>query len=108
MANAHEKDPASVSGVPVLACAPGSPSALAGVRRRDVILECNGVRVHNIDDYLAARDLVESNIHLLVWRDGAEVSVDIPVSDYRTSPEDVEGLAVAAFSDSPKRPPPQA
>jgi S1-C subfamily serine protease len=65
----------AVQGIPVLGCLPGSTAADAGVRYGDILLEVNGLRTINIDDYLAGRRLRSDGIALRLFRDGNELSL---------------------------------
>jgi S1-C subfamily serine protease len=64
-----------VQGIPVLGCLPGSTASEAGVRYGDIVLEVNGVRTVNIDDYLAGRKLRSDGMALRLFRDGHEFSL---------------------------------
>src|SRR5689334_16642673 len=52
-----EEIAATVRGVPVWGCLPGSTAAEAGVRYGDIVIGVNGVPTPTIDEYLEARKL---------------------------------------------------
>ena len=53
-----EEMAATVQGIPVWGCLPGSTAAEAGVRYGDIVLGVNGMPTPGIDEYLAARKLL--------------------------------------------------
>jgi S1-C subfamily serine protease len=65
----------AVQGIAVLGCLPGSTASEAGVRYGDIVLEVNGLRTIDIDDYLAGRKLRSDGIALRLFRDGNEFSL---------------------------------
>lgn len=65
----------AVQGIPVLGCLPGSTASEAGVRYGDIVLEVNGLRTINIDDYLQGRKLRSDGMDLRLFRDGREFSL---------------------------------
>lgn len=65
----------AVQGIAVLGCLPGSTASQAGVRYGDIVLEVNGLRTINIDDYLAGRKLRSDGMALRLFRDGTEFSL---------------------------------
>lgn len=65
----------AVQGIPVLGCLPGSTASEAGVRYGDIVLEVNGLRTINIDDYLAGRKLRTDGMALRLFRDGNEFAL---------------------------------
>ena len=70
-----EEIAATVQGVPVWGCLPGSTAAEAGVRYGDIVIEVNGMRTPSIDEYLAARALRSDGLDLRIFRAGAELSM---------------------------------
>src|SRR4051812_27950468 len=68
---------AAVQGIPVLGCLPGSTASEAGVRYGDIVLEVNGLRTIDIDDYLAGKRLRSDGMALRLFRDGSEVALFI-------------------------------
>jgi S1-C subfamily serine protease len=64
-----------VQGIPVIGLLPGSTAAEAGVQYGDIVLEVNGVRTINIDDYLAGRKVRADGMALRLFRDGNELSL---------------------------------
>lgn len=66
-----------LDGVPVLGIIPNSPSARAGLRYGDILMECNGSRTRSLDDYLDARKLDKQHMRLKVFRGGSEMMVDL-------------------------------
>jgi len=65
----------AVQGIPVLGCLPGSTASEAGVRYGDIVLEVNGLRTINIDDYLAGKRLRSDGMALRLFRDGNELAL---------------------------------
>jgi C-terminal processing protease CtpA/Prc len=85
-----EQIAATVGGVPIFGCLPRSSAEQAGVRYGDIVLSVNGVRTHDLDEYLAARALREDGLVLNVLRAGRELSLYV---ELRRSEEDLEALA---------------
>ena len=85
-----EEVAATVQGVPVFGCLPGSTGAEAGARYGDIVLCVNGVRTHGIDEYLAARSLRADGIELRVLRAGQELVLFV---EFRPAPDKLEALA---------------
>ncbi len=73
-----EKIAATVQGVPVWGCLPGSTAAEAGVRYGDIVLAVNGVPTPSIVEYLEGRKLRTDGFALLLFRDGQELAVFVP------------------------------
>lgn len=73
-----EEIAATVQGVPVWGCLPGSTAAEAGVRYGDIVLAVNGVPTPTIADYLEGRKLRSDGFDLLLFRDGVEFQVFVP------------------------------
>jgi len=62
---------------------PGSPAAVAGLKEKDIILECNAVKVdheHAIQDFLEKLN-VGSKLHLLVLRGTKKVSMQVTLAE---------------------------
>ena len=104
-----EEIAAAVQGVPVWGCLPGSTAAEAGVRYGDIVLAVNGVPTPSIVEYLEGRKLRSDGFELLLFRDGAELSVFVP---FRAPAEPMAALAAqiadgryVAPSDSSPPPP---
>lgn len=102
----------SLQGIAVWGCLPGSHAQRVGLRYGDVLLSVNGVRTSNVDDYLEARALRADVVELVVFRDGAELAIDIqldPEPRPEPSREALEAVAsevVAARILPTERPPP--
>ncbi|MES1178111.1 MAG: PDZ domain-containing protein [Myxococcales bacterium] len=84
-----EEIAATVQGVPVWGCLPGSSAAEAGVRYGDIVLEVNGVLTPSIDEYLAARALRKDGFTLRLFRSGRELSVYV---EFRPPADTLEAL----------------
>jgi hypothetical protein len=69
---------ATLKGVPIWGCLPGSSADEAGVRYGDIVLAVNGVSTPTIVEYLEGRKLREDGFDLLLFRDGVEFSVWVP------------------------------
>jgi len=85
-----EEIAATVHGIPVWGCLPGSTSAEAGVRYGDIVLAVNGVPTPGIDEYLAARALRVDGIELRLFRAGEEFTVFV---EFRPPEDELEALA---------------
>jgi len=66
---------ATVQGIPVWGCLPGSTAAEAGVRYGDIVVEVNGMLTPSIDEYLAARALRKDGLQLRIFRAGVELEM---------------------------------
>lgn len=73
-----EEIAATVQGVPVWGCLPGSTAAEAGVRYGDIVLSVNGVATPSMVEYLEGRKLRTDGFELRLFRDGAELTVFVP------------------------------
>lgn len=102
-----EEIAATVQGIPVWGCLPGSSAAEAGVRYGDIVLEVNGVLTPSIDEYLAARALRQDGIALRLFRSGDELSVYV---EFRPPADTLEALteqlADGRYLSSESEPPP--
>jgi S1-C subfamily serine protease len=102
----------TLQGIAVWGCLSGSRAQRAGIGYGDVLLSVNGVRTTNMDEYLQARTLRDDIIQLVVFRDGAEVFVDIELDpgqrrEYtRDELESVASEIVTARMVPTERPPP--
>lgn len=85
-----EEIAATVQGVPVWGCLPGSTAAEAGVRYGDIVLAVNGVPTPSIIEYLEGRKLRSDGFDLRLFRDGQEFSVFVP---FRPPSEPMAALA---------------
>ena len=85
-----EEIAATVQGVPVFGCLPGSTGAEAGARYGDIVLGVNGVRTPGIAEYLAARALRSDGIELRLLRAGQELTLFV---EFRPVEERMESLA---------------
>ena len=83
----------TLGGLPVYGCLPGSPAERAGVRYGDVLLSVDGRATPTWDAYLDAREHSGASISVRLFRDGAELEIDIPLD--RTAVQDP--LAIASM-----------
>lgn len=81
-----QKLAAILGGIPVWTCLKGSPAKNAGLRYGDIILEVNGQKTSNVDDYVAARSKINGRATFLVFRDGTQTKIEI---DMLSKHEDV-------------------
>jgi len=99
-----------VQGIPVLGCLPGSTASEAGVRYGDIVLEVNGLRTVNIDDYLAGRKLRSDGMDLRLFRDGNELLLFValrPVEGEARWEVLAQMLADARLGSESSAPPPK-
>lgn len=66
-----------LEGIPVWGCLPGSIAQAAGIQYGDVVLAVNGMRTKDLDDYLTARNLRNDGAEVVVFRNGAEQTIDL-------------------------------
>ena len=85
-----EEIAATVNGIPVRGCLPGSTAAEAGVRYGDIVLAVNGMLTPGIDEYIAARALRKDGYELRLFRAGEELNVFVP---FRQPADTMEALA---------------
>ena len=85
-----EEIAATVQGVPVWGCLPGSTAAEAGVRYGDIVLAVNGIPTPTIIEYLEGRKLRTDGFDLRIFRDGIELNVFVP---FRAPAEPMAALA---------------
>jgi S1-C subfamily serine protease len=85
-----EEIAATVQGVPVWGCLPGSTAAEAGVRYGDIVLAVNGIPTPSIVEYLEGRKLRTDGFDLHIFRDGVEFDVFVP---FRAPAEPMAALA---------------
>lgn len=85
-----EEIAATVQGVPVWGCLPGSTAAEAGVRYGDIVLAVNGIPTPTIVEYLEGRKLRSDGFDLRIFRDGVELSLFVP---FRAPAEPMAALA---------------
>ena len=78
-----------LDGVPVLGIIPNSPSAKAGLRYGDILMECNGNRTRNLDDYLDARKLDRERMLLKIFRGGSELDLELRLGRAPIEPQRV-------------------
>jgi S1-C subfamily serine protease len=79
----------TLGGLPVYGCLPGSPADRAGVRYGDVLLSVDGTATPTWDAYVSARQCSGPSIRVRLFRDGAELEIEIVLehdsrSDART------------------------
>jgi len=88
---------AALGGLPVLACRAGSPAATAGVRYGDIVLAVNGVKTPDWSTFIEARSKSNTTMHLQLFRDGAELTLDLPLA--QSSPIDPPTLLAELLSE---------
>ncbi|HKO46183.1 MAG TPA: hypothetical protein VJV79_00580 [Polyangiaceae bacterium] len=85
-----EEIAATVQGIPVWGCLPGSTAAEAGVRYGDIVLGVNGMPTPGIGEYLSARALRSDGIELRLFRAGEELTLFVK---FRPPEDQLEALA---------------
>lgn len=69
-----------VGGTPIYGMLPGSSGHQAGMRGGDILLSCNGMATPSAGAYVQATKLDSGPTRSLkVWRDGKELTFDIPL-----------------------------
>jgi S1-C subfamily serine protease len=91
----------SLNGLPVYGCLPGSPADRAGVRYGDVLLRVDGQATPTWDAYIAARESSGDAIRVVLFRDGAELELEIVLD---RTPASALSLASALGLESPASP----
>lgn len=79
-----ERLAATLGGIPVWGCLPGSPAARAGVRYGDIVLKVNGAATPTIEAYTKARSAAKTVLTIVVFRDGEEVTIKMRLPRART------------------------
>ena len=64
----------ALGGVPCWGVLAGSPSAEAGLRYGDIVLEINGMPTPDHDAYFAARKLDKEKCTFKIWRNSEEIT----------------------------------
>lgn len=90
-----EEIAATIQGVPVWGCLPGSTAAQAGVRYGDIVLAVNGVRTPSVAEYLEGRKLRTDGYELLLFREGEELTLFVPFR----APEDPMAALAEQIAD---------
>jgi S1-C subfamily serine protease len=75
--NELAKRAAELGGLPVLACRPGSPAELAGVRDGDILLGVNGIKTPDWASFIEARSKNPQRMTFHLFRDGEHVTIEI-------------------------------
>jgi len=83
----------TLDGLPVLGCLEGTPAGEAGIRYGDVLLYVNGVRTRTFGDYFEGKALRQEGMQVVVFRDGAELSLEF---GYRKNREPVDPTSLLA------------
>jgi predicted metalloprotease with PDZ domain len=55
-------------GVPLIGLLPDSPAELAGMQPGDLIVAVNGMRTHNVVDYISAKNRCKSAMQVIFLR----------------------------------------
>ena len=91
-------------GLLVLGIIPNSPSALAGVQRGDILMEINGVRITNADDYMAVPKDADGSMEIVVIRDHQEVELSLDMSGPAIDPQEALEYVVESQPILPSNP----
>ena len=98
----HDRRPAScgkcigLEGIPIWGTLSGSLAHRAGLRYGDVLLAVNGQRTRDAVAYVEARNARSDGLSVLIFRDGAELSIELSFEgrvSARPSREVVQGVA---------------
>lgn len=74
-------------GMLILGIIPGSASFVAGVRRGDILMEVNGVRITNSNDYIAAPRNVDGKMDILIIRNHQEMRLTLDLGSAEPDPQ---------------------
>ncbi len=89
----------------------GSPAADAGVRYGDVLLSVNGVRTKTASDYVEAKALRDDGMKVVLFRDGAELHLDLvyrpdrAMKDAAQLTAELVSMRVGGGPEDPEKPP---
>lgn len=64
-----------LGGIPILACAPGSPAHKAGIRYGDILVRMNGRDTRDLSGYIEAREIDGARVPVTIVRDGHELEL---------------------------------
>ena len=76
----------SLSGLPILGCASGSPAARAGLRYGDIVLSLNGVPTPSWSAFFDASGRADGQLCLRVFRHGRELELSLTLARDARSP----------------------
>jgi predicted metalloprotease with PDZ domain len=95
-------------GIPLLGCAPGSPSFEAGFRYGDILLSINDQPTEDVRTYLLARSDAGRPVRAVVFRLGATWEVTLPPGEAAPPVFEAARRGLAAALESEPPPPPSA
>lgn len=95
------------SGVAVLQVEPGSPAALAALRKDDIILELNGAVLTDFDHYLklvqdTMGDKPEAKFDLKVFRSGAQLPLSMTLANFNNGAAAIQKPGQPVATPTPK------
>lgn len=79
----------SLSGLPILGCASGSPAARAGLRYGDIVLSLNGAATPSWAAFFEASAAAEGPLSVRVFRQGRELELQLLLERGAQSPRAV-------------------
>ena len=88
----------ALGGLPVLACRPGSPAAVAGVRYGDILLTVNGVKTPDWTAFIEARSLDKHVMRIELFREGETLHLEFELSP-STAPVDTPALLAEILAE---------
>jgi S1-C subfamily serine protease len=88
----------SLSGLPILGCASGSPAARAGLRYGDIVLSLNGAPTPSWTAFFEASARADGPLRLSVFRHGRELELTLALARDARSPRALLDAPQQAFA----------
>lgn len=71
---------ATLGGLPVLGCHPGSPADEAGIRYGDIVMAVNGMSTPDWSAFIEARAANKETMKVELFRDGEQLVIELALS----------------------------